>query len=181
MLLRKLRKGDAPLMLEWMHDPDVTAGLGKDFAHMTLEDCLAFIGSAQDDAPDVHRAIVDENDEYLGTVSLKHLNKENGSAEFAIVVRKAAMGRGYARQGMGEIINLGFSQKGLKAVYWNVKADNVRAIRFYNKGGHRQVSCAQLIEDGIDPHEGGYSDEQIDGFAWYEARSEEDGSALWKI
>ena len=67
----------------------------------------------------------------MGTVSLK--NVEDGSAEFAITVRKSAMGRGYSWYGMEEIIRLAFEEFGLESVYWCVSRENERAVRFYDK------------------------------------------------
>ena len=60
-------------------------------------------------------------------------NIEDGSAEFAITVRKLAMGRGYSWYGMEEIIRLAFEVYGLDCVYWCVSRDNKRAVRFYDK------------------------------------------------
>ena len=67
----------------------------------------------------------------MGTVSLKQI--ENGSAEFAIVVRSEAMGHGYSWFGMETIIKKAFNELGLESVYWCVLKDNVRAVRFYDK------------------------------------------------
>ena len=38
-------------------------------------------------------AITDDNDEYMGTVSLKNINYTDSFAEFAITVRRTAMGK----------------------------------------------------------------------------------------
>ena len=43
MVLRELMQKDAEYMLEWMHDSNVYAYLGKDFSSMTIEDCRRFI------------------------------------------------------------------------------------------------------------------------------------------
>ena len=56
MHLRKLRKQDAPLMLEWMHDESVVRDLQANFAAKTLEDCLAFIESAAGEDEDLPAA-----------------------------------------------------------------------------------------------------------------------------
>ena len=79
----------------------------------------------------IHLAIVSDEDEYMGTVSLK--NVEDASAEFAITVRKSAMGRGYSWFGMEEIIRIAFEEYGLESVYWCVSRENERAVRFYDK------------------------------------------------
>lgn len=138
-MLRNLKKADAPLMLEWMHDGSVVEWMEADFASKTLADCERFIENSQTDETNINKAIVDENDEYMGTVSLKHVDREAGHAEFAITVRKAAMGKGYSRQGMADIIKYGFEEVGLKQIYWYVKKVNERAVRFYDKNGYPRV------------------------------------------
>ena len=39
MYLREFKQKDAPLMLEWMHDPSVVENLQTDFGSKTIEDC----------------------------------------------------------------------------------------------------------------------------------------------
>lgn len=138
MKLRKLELRDAPLMLEWMHDTSVVENLQTDFASKGIEDCEAFIKAAQDCSTDLHLVIADEKDIYMGTVSLKHI--QNGMAEFAIAVRKKAMGLGYSRFGMEEIIKIGFDELELNMIYWCVSPDNKRALRFYDKNNYKRVS-----------------------------------------
>lgn len=133
MRLRKLELKDAPLMLEWLHDRNVTENLRANFASKTLEDAEAFIEHSWQDAKNVHMAIVSDEDEYMGTVSLKNI--EDDKAEFAITVRSKAMGRGYSWYGMESIIKLAFEKLGLNEVYWCVSRDNARAVRFYDKHG----------------------------------------------
>ena len=148
MKLRELRQKDAPLMFEWMHDNSVVHYMGTDFSRKTLNDCYTFILSSQDDSLCVHRAIVDDNDEYMGTVSLKNIDKEKKTAEFAITVRKAAMGKGFSRYGMNEIIRIGFEDYGLESISWYVSKNNARAIRFYEKNGYKQVDCNMIYPEG---------------------------------
>lgn len=138
MNLRKLEIKDAPLMLEWMHDKNVTAGLQKSFSDYTLADCESFISASRNDKKNLHMAIADGNDTYMGTVSLKNIN--NNSAEFAIAVRTEAMGKGYSKFAMEKIIETGFNSLGLSSIYWYVLKSNLRAIRFYDKNGYEKVS-----------------------------------------
>ena len=133
MKLRKLQEKDAQGMLEWMHDSNVTKVLQKDFANMTLENCISFIQSAQDTTEDMHMAICDNDDIYQGTVSLKHIDTKNKNAEYAISMRSSAQGNGFAGYGTKEILRIAFEELGLEKVYLNVLADNPRAIHFYEK------------------------------------------------
>ena len=57
MRLRKLEEKDAPLMLEWMHDPDVVENLNKNFAAMTMDDCKRFIVGSADTKISIGRRV----------------------------------------------------------------------------------------------------------------------------
>ena len=137
MNLRKLELRDAPLMLAWMHDKSVTEKLHANFASKTMEDAENFIKSSWDDKDNLHLAIASDTDEYMGTVSLKHI--EDGNAEFAITVRSEAMGKGYSWFGMESIIEKAFAELNLESVYWCVSRENPRAVRFYDKHNFHEV------------------------------------------
>lgn len=146
MKLRKLQLKDAPFMLEWMHDKSVVENMQTDFASKTIEDCENFIRAANSTIHDLHLAIVDENDIYMGTVSLKHI--ENNTAEFAITVRKSAMGKGYSHFGMVEILRVGLEELGLDRIYWCVSSNNKRAVRFYDKNGYQRIDASLFVREG---------------------------------
>lgn len=136
MYLRKLKMEDAPLMLAWMHNKNVVDKLRGDFASKTIEDCEAFISNSINEK-DIHLAIATDEDEYMGTVSLKNI--EDRSAEFAITVRAEAMGKGYSWFGMETILEKAFDEYGLESVYWCVSKKNERAVRFYDKHNFHEV------------------------------------------
>lgn len=161
MHLRALRPEDAAPMLSWMHDPFVVAQMGTNFGAKTMADCLAFIESSRDTARNLHFAIADEADAYMGTVSLKHINREKGCAEFAITVCREAMGKGYSRFGMSEILRYGFHTLGLRRIYWYVSRKNARAIRFYEKNGYGKIT------DLPPEFTGDMTQEQIDSMLWF--------------
>ena len=75
MKLRKLELKDAPYMLEWMHDDNVVKYMMKDFKSMRVEDCETFIEKSIGDSKNLNLAIASD-DEYMGTVSLKHIDKK---------------------------------------------------------------------------------------------------------
>lgn len=133
--LRNLEEKDAPGMLEWMTDPAIAQFFRFDAASMTLERCKAFIAGAGEKATCRHFAIVNGDDEYLGTISLKDI--ENGSAEYAISTRACAHGTGAAMSATLQILGIAFEELGLDRVYLNVLADNGRANGFYRKAGFR--------------------------------------------
>lgn len=162
MKLRKLCLKDVPFMYEWMQDKDVTKDLHINFSEKTLADCGAFIEKSWTDETNLHLAIVDCADEYMGTVSLKNIDRTAGTAEFAIAVRKAAMGHGFAAAGMKEILRIGAEEIGLEKIYWCVRKENRRAIRFYDKNGYRRVDFPVLIGGGGTPKE----NQQVLWYQW---------------
>ncbi len=166
MIIRNLKKSDALLMLEWMHDESVVEYLAADFASKTIDDCIRFIDNSLSDKENFHLAIADSDDVYMGTVSLKHIDRIAKTAEFAITMRKSAMGTGAAAFGMAEIIKYGFEHIGLNAIYWCVSEQNQRAIRFYNK----RYKTTDYVPESILTN---YSKEQVENLLWYEVSSEE--------
>lgn len=142
--LRELELKDAPYMLKWMHDPSVVEFMNADFASKTLKDCEDFI--KKNDVMDVNfnLAIVDDNDKYMGTVSLKNIDRVVSNAEFAITICHEAMGNGFSRFAMAEIIRIGFEQLKLKSIYWYVSKENKRAIRFYDKNNYQRTDVESI-------------------------------------
>lgn len=138
MRLRKLKLKDAPYMLEWMHDESVVRNMETDFSRKTIDDCIKFIVASNRTVENVHMGIVDSNDIYMGTVSLKNVDNITKSAEFAITLRKSAMGKGYALFGIQAIIQIGFKKINLNNIYWYVAKENIRALRFYDKNNYKR-------------------------------------------
>lgn len=159
MKLRKLKIEDAPKMLEWMHDSSVVEHLQTDFSKKSINDCLRFIENSINEK-NINYAIADDNDEYMGTVSLKNIFSDE--AEFAITIRKCAMGKGYSIEAMKKIIEYGFNELSLHKIYWCVNPINKRAVRFYDKNDFNRIT-PELICSNLD----GYSFEQIKEYYWY--------------
>ena len=133
-MIRRLNKADIVPMLEWMHDENVTKNLQADFARMTQDNVEEFIKNSVTDS-NVHFAIVDDNDEYMGTISLKNIDKKSLNAEYAIVTRSIAHGKGYAAKGTADILKYGFEELGLERIYLYVTKKNIAANKFYVKCG----------------------------------------------
>ena len=161
MHLRNLKIKDAPLMLEWMHDSELTKYLKVDFLSKKIDDCESFIHNASG----VHFAVADEFDEYLGTVSLKKIN--NDSAEFAIAMRRKALGSGIAYIAMLDIIKYGFNDLKLKSIYWCVDPHNLRALRFYLKHNYECIDIKMVSDIS------GYSEEEKNIYLWFQISYEQ--------
>ncbi len=141
MRLRPLETKDIPGMLEWMHDPAVNRFFRFDASGMDEKKAAGFVESAAKGGTSLHLACVNEADEYLGTISLKNIDAENKTAEYAISFRRAAQGTGAARYATREILRRAFEELGLEKVYLDVLEENGHACRFYEKQGFQPEGC----------------------------------------
>ena len=136
MKLRDLELKDAPFMYEWMKDESVTCWFRFHAENITMDSVQMFIlKNNNTDLVNFHYAIVDDNDEYLGTVSLKNVNYDDLNAEYAIVLRKLAQGKGAASFATKEIQKIAFDKLGLHRLYLNVLSDNEHAWKLYEHWG----------------------------------------------
>lgn len=139
MEIRKLKDKDVYGMLEWMHYEESKAIFEKDFSKYQREDVLIFINSKND--TEIHYACVDDDDNYLGTISLKNIDKDNYNAELAISFLKKAQGTGAASFALKYILDYGFNVLNLNKIYLNVLSTNYRAKKFYLKNGFKKEGC----------------------------------------
>jgi diamine N-acetyltransferase len=137
MKLRKLQTKDAEGMLEWMTDPECNKHFRFNPNTITLGSVKAFIVKSENNTKDCHRAIVNEHDEYLGTISLKNISTDDNNAEYAIALRQSAFGKGIGHKATMAILDIAFNELKLNRVYLNVLPENIRAVALYNKCGFK--------------------------------------------
>ncbi len=136
--LRPLKQNDIQGMLEWMHDPEVNCFFRFDASNMTEAKAKAFVENSEKELNEKRSfnfAIVDENDEYLGTISLKDIDWGAKVAEYAISLRSVAQGKGTATIATKMILEFAFEQLKLNRVFLNVLSENEKAIHLYEKCG----------------------------------------------
>ena len=155
-MLRPLKKQDANFMLEWMHDKKCQKGFKKNMLDMTLLDAENFCidNSKQiselSEGLSVHFAIVNEKDEYLGTISLKNISLIDKNAEYAVVIRPSMQGKGIALNASKKILEKAFLEYRLNRVYLTVLEDNENAIKLYEKIGFKKEGLLRkhVFSDG---------------------------------
>lgn len=69
MRLRKLILEDAVGMLEWINDPEVNRYFRFDVSNYDIDQAINFIKKSWKLQESIHLAVVDDLDEYLGTIS----------------------------------------------------------------------------------------------------------------
>ena len=141
--LRPLKQKDAERMVEMMQDAQTTQYLQIGGPDYTLDTALRFIASTADESSCVHRAVVDSEDVYQGTISLKNLDMDKKEAEYAISMHPQAQGKGAAMEATARILHDGFRRLKLERIYLNVLEENKRAVRFYEKAGFSYLETTQ--------------------------------------
>lgn len=137
MQLRKLMNKDVNNILEWMKDEEIVQFFRFEASDINKDIVLKFINKANLNDDSYHFAIVDENDEYMGTVSLKNIDNINKNAEYAIALRKKAIGKGYAYFAGNEILKIAFEELELERVYLNILSKNIKSIAYCEKLGFK--------------------------------------------
>ena len=132
---------DAESLLEWMQTPDIYEKMQYDPAKQSIETCRHFIEKSWNDDKNLHYAITNQKQIYLGTVSLKNIDCDNENAEFAIALHPTAMKRNIGTLALRLIMQVAFEELGLNKVYLYVRRDNERAIAFYEKNHLEQEGC----------------------------------------
>lgn len=134
-MIRALCLKDVQPMINWMNDERVNQYFTFGGKLFTREMGEAFIKNSLDNPTSKHMAIVNENDEYMGTVSLKDIDNSCKKAEYAIAISHEAQGKGFAKKATEDILDYGFNELGLERIFLNVLSDNYRAIRLYESSG----------------------------------------------
>ncbi|MDO7975846.1 GNAT family N-acetyltransferase [Oceanotoga teriensis] len=136
--LRDLKISDIDYMREFVENDEISKNFVFTRYPYSKEKMVSFIKSSWEDKNNVHYAITDENDNYIGTVSLKNINYIDKNAEYAIVIRKKYWGQKIALKATDKILFYGFNTLNLEKIYLNVLSNNVRAINFYKKYGFKK-------------------------------------------
>lgn len=152
-MIRELRRNDKDLMLEWLMNEKIRENFRFNYSKISMSSVEDFIRNSISEE-NKHYAIVNENDEYMGTVSLKKINFVPDTAEIAIVLRENAMGKGYGKTAIQDVLKIAFNELNLNKVYLNVFRNNKRAIKLYEKIGfnlENNFQDFQVSEDiGLD-------------------------------
>jgi len=146
--LRPYGLADADAAWEMVNDPEGRALTGTT-AVFTREQIDTWVASRAD-APERLDLVIVENatGEFAGEAVLNEFDAEVASANFRIVLRGAPwFGRGLGSEATELMVAHAFGELGLRRLTLDVRADNPRAIRAYEKAGF--VESGRFEEDGV--------------------------------
>jgi diamine N-acetyltransferase len=137
--LRAAERADLPLFVLWLNDPEVRLGLEL-FLPFSLVEEERWYERMLDSPAAEHVLVIEANDQdtwrAIGTCGLHNIDWRARAAEAGISIGdKTCWNLGYGTDVMRLLLQHGFDTLNLNRVYLRVFANNLRAIRCYEKAG----------------------------------------------
>lgn len=135
--LRELERKDLECINKWRNNHTLIDFLGAPYRYINIDvDIKWYENYMANRATAVRCAIVEENDEILGLVSLTGINHMNQSAELHIMIGDSNnQGKGVGTFAVKSILSHAFNNLNLHRVELGVLESNERAIHLYEKCG----------------------------------------------
>jgi RimJ/RimL family protein N-acetyltransferase len=180
--LRPIEREDLPRYVRWFADPEFRSLIAayKPFSpdqeerwfeqNSTAGDLQAWSIEAQ-----IGRDPSDSSERWvhIGSCGFHQINWRNRSGEVGIIIgEKNCWGRGFGTEALRALLEWGFGTLNLNRIYLRVFADNLRAIRSYEKLGFELEG--RMRQD--DFRDGAYRDTLLMGLLreeWYAQRPAE--------
>ena len=137
--LREFGWEDLADIRSWVCDADITRHLSGTFMKPhTVEQTEQYLKNILEGGSGANFVIAERDTlTYLGQCNLMMVDTVARKAELAFVLKKEHIGQGYGYEAGKLLIDFAFNQMNLNRVWLNVHADNLRAIRMYEKLGLR--------------------------------------------
>lgn len=134
--LTELRRSDTDALFRWINDPD-TVRFNAPYSPVHESGHLAWFDQVTTDAGRIIFGIRPLGDErIIGVLQLINLHPIHRSAELIIRIGEDSnRGKGLGSEAVKLGIRYGFQHRNLQRVWLRVFADNLRAIRAYEKAG----------------------------------------------
>ena len=145
--LRCMSPEDTDLIIKWRNSDSVR----KNFiyqAPFTREGHENWIRTMIDTGRAVQMMICESGEGTpLGSVYIRDIDRTHNKAEYGIFIGEAAArGRGTGTAAAGLMLRYCFEEEGLHRIYLRALADNVQAVRSYEKAGFRKEA---LLRDDV--------------------------------
>jgi RimJ/RimL family protein N-acetyltransferase len=175
LYLRPLERADAPLMRQWINDPEVTRTLAV-WRPMNLDSEEEFIGRVRTSETDIVFGVALRGDDRLiGTTGLHQIDWRSRHAGFGIEIgEKGEWGKGYGTEATFLVTLYAFERLNLNRVWLHVYQNNPRGSRAYERAGYRREGV--LRQQAF--REGRYLDVYVMGILrqeWEEAKQRRAG------
>jgi len=138
--LRAPEIGDAERGYHWINDPEVARFLDVRYPISMVTERQLYEERYIRPQPDaVYFAIETKDGVHIGTVSLRRIDREDGTAEMGIVIgEKDSWDKGYGTNAVATLLDFAFNQMNLHRVWLTIWEFNKRAIACFKKCGFKE-------------------------------------------
>jgi len=145
--LKPLDKGNIPLVLGWLADPEVNRFLLSGHEPISVEDEEKWYDDMSASAVDhVFQVHVSDDGRYIGNTGLHHLDPKHRHAELGIMIgSKPDQGRGYGRDAIVTLLRFAFNDLALHRVYLGCDTENSRGLAAYRAVGFAEVGLERDV------------------------------------
>jgi RimJ/RimL family protein N-acetyltransferase len=137
--LRPLDREDAPVLVTWFNDPEVTRTLRR-YLPLALREEQDFIEKLGQNEHNLAVGIaLRDSDRLIGGTGFHEMDFRNRHASFGILIgEKAEWGKGYGTEATALMVGYAFETLNLNRVWLHVYEHNPKAMRAYEKVGFRR-------------------------------------------
>lgn len=137
--LRAVERESVGKFYEWVNDPEVTRGLAL-YLPMSMQDEENWFDGLSKRDPNERPLSIEirkgKSWKLIGNCGVFGIEFANRSAELGIIIgEKSEWDKGYGAEAMTLLLRHGFETLNLHRLFLRVYADNVRAVRSYEKAG----------------------------------------------
>ncbi len=146
--LAALQRDHLPRFVEWLNDYEVASYINPDLiAPFSIEDENEWFEAQRKSQDSKTFAILTlDSDRLIGNCSLARISWKNRSAVFGILIGdKSCWGKGYGTDATRTMMRYAFEEMGLNRVELWVFANNLRAIRCYEKVGFKHEGTRRQV------------------------------------
>ena len=134
LYLSPISEEDVIKYTEWMNDFKVTDGINMSTKLIDIKSEKEWFNNNKD----MVFAIVKNNDELIGNISLNKINNLDRTAEIGICIgNESNRGKGYGSEALSLIIKYAFDYHNLNNIMLRVYSFNKQAIKCYEKVGFK--------------------------------------------
>lgn len=144
LLFRSPESSDAPTLVRWLNDPEVTVHIARTLP-IGLEEELSWLKARAGDQRNILLLLVSrDGDLPIGCAGLREIALPDRKASFGIMIgEKDCWDRGFGSEATEVMLGIAFERLGLNRVELQVDETNPRAIRVYEKAGFRNEGVAR--------------------------------------
>lgn len=143
--LRQMRVADTEKIVAWRNKEFVR----RNFIYQELftqERHLAWIREQVETVHVVQFVICLSDGREIGSVYLRDIDKETGTAEYGIFIgEEDALGRGYGTEAARQMLGYGFRELELRKIFLRFLADNIGAKKSYERAGFRLTDRRERV------------------------------------